>query len=901
MKRISQTINRDWRFNYFPVGVIDEEIAEVNYEDQNWTPVALPHTWSTYETTGELHPFIMNASEKEDLYWWYGWGWYRKEIKIDEKYKDKKVFIELDGVQKYTKLFLNGKLIGEHKGGYNSFYFDLTEHIKFDQKNVLAVAVSNRRDDPFGGIPPMTAGNFNVYGGIYRDVRIVIKDRLYIPFQGSADHEGGTFVTTPEVSHREAQVKVKTYLKNEYNTEKNLTLKTTIFDQENQIIAEMKEESQIKAGELKEFTQRSGKIKEPELWSPENPYLYRVTSEVMCEDNLIDTYESPLGFRWFHWDYEEKQLYLNGEKIHLHGTNRHQEYPWLGDAIPKWMHEMDLKDIRFNLGHNFLRTCHYPQDPYVYELCDQYGIISCEEVPNIKHLDFSDDIQKQNLKEMIRRDRNHPSIFIWSMGNETKDAADPKWARAEDETRIIHTRKARGRGSEVKHDHTQMEMENLLRCTVRGWYNKDVKDLEPENGQHTGHEEWQHDRALIPDGSIRGRIDTNGAMWIYNDHGADRKYKNCPLLYLNPKGWVDPYRVPKTLYYLWQAYWSDKDVLYVHPYDWTQRYIGQKRDLKVNSNCDYVELKVEGRSLGKKYPSEENDYTVIYKKIKVKNTPLIAEGVRNKKLVTRKLEMPGDPHQIVLSTDHKEITADRTGISLIKVDIVDEKGTHVPGANNKLKVNISGKGSLIGPDTYRSDINKNGNKKGTMYTDTPLYLPVRASSTPGEIKVRVNSPEIKADEIIINTVSPEKNKYMGIKEYPIREDKDRKIEKTDEVKYNRTNETYALKETFENIDFTRYPETEYDKKLEDLITKRNEDIIIDNDIFSVLIEVMVNYMKKENGILIADDYNFLINRYNRCCEYCKFDRSLNRNREKKCEYAEIMIEEGKNPEEINKS
>ncbi|MFW6308839.1 MAG: hypothetical protein ACOC1S_02355, partial [bacterium] len=219
----------------------------------------------------------------------------------------------------------------------------------------------------------------------------------------------------------------------------------------------------------------------------------------------------------------------------------------------------------------------------------------------------------------------------------------------------------------------------------------------------------------------------------------------------------------------------------------------------------------------------------------------------------------------------------------------------------KLKVNIFGKGSLIGPDTYRSDINKNGNKKGTMYTDTPLYLPVRASSTPGEIKVRVNSPEIKADEIIINTVSPEKNKYMGIKEYPIREDKDRKIEKTDEVKYNRTNETYALKETFENIDFTRYPETEYDKKLEDLITKRNKDIIIDNDIFSVLIEVMVNYMKKENGILIADDYNFLINRYNRCCEYCKFDRSLNRNREKKCEYAEIMIEDGKNPEEINKS
>ena len=310
------------------------------------------------------------------------------------------------------------------------------------------------------------------------------------------------------------------------------------------------------------------------------------------------------------------------------------------------MHEMDLKDIKYNLGHNFLRTCHYPQDPYVYDLCDQYGIITCEEVPNIKHLDFSDEIQKKNLKQMIRRDRNHPSIFIWSMGNETKDAADPEWAIEEDKTRIIHTRKARGRGSEVKHDHQQMEMENLLRCTIRGWYNEDIKDLEPENGQHTGHEEWQHDRALIQDGSIRGRVDTNGVFWIYNDHGADRKYKNCPLLYVNPKGWVDSYRIPKAIYYLYQAYWSDKEVLYVHPYDWTSRYIGQKRDIKVNSNCDYVELKIDGKPLGKKYPSTKNDFTVVFENVPVKNTTLVAEGQKEGKSVKRQLEMPGYPQKL---------------------------------------------------------------------------------------------------------------------------------------------------------------------------------------------------------------------------------------------------------------
>ncbi|MFW5985234.1 MAG: glycoside hydrolase family 2 TIM barrel-domain containing protein [Halanaerobiaceae bacterium] len=891
-------INQNWKFNYFPEGNLKEEIAKNNFRDTDWVPVAVPHTWNTYETTKELHPFIMNASERVDPYWWYGWGWYRKEIEIDSKYKNNKIFIEFDGVQKYTKLFLNGKLIGEHKGGYNSFCFDLTEHIIFDEKNTLAVAVSNRRDDHFGGIPPMTAGNFNVYGGIYRDVRIVIKDRLYIPFQGSAEHEGGTFVTTPEVSRKSAKVQVKTYIKNEYDNEKIITLKTKIFDKDEQLVTSMKSKVEVEPEEIKEVEQISKSISEPELWSPENPCLYTVVSEIIKENELLEAYKSPLGFRWFKWDYGEERLYLNGKKIHLHGTNRHQEYPWLGDAIPKWMHEMDLKDIKYNLGHNFLRTCHYPQDPYVYELCDKYGIIACEEVPNIKHLDFSDEVQKQNLLEMIRRDRNHPSILFWSMGNETKDAADPAWAVAEDETRIIHTRRARGRGSEVRHDHQQMEMENLLRCTIRGWYNSDVKDLEPENGQHTGHEEWQHDQALIADSSLRGRIDTNGAMWLYNDHGAERKYKNCPLLYINPKGWVDSYRVPKAIYYLWQANWSNKTVLHVHPYDWTAGYINQKRDIKVNSNCEYVELKMEGKSLGKKIPNQENNYTVIFAGVKVKDVPLIVEGKREGQYIKRKIEIPGQPHQISLTTEQEVITADRAGISLIKVDILDENKNHVFGAHNELRVNVSGAGYLVGPEIYYSDIDKNSQKEGTMYIDTPIYIPIRSTCNPGQIKIQVTSFALQADEITIKSVIPEKKDDTGIKEFPVQKNKTRKLEKKAGINYQNEKGIYALKETKEDIDFSSYPESEYRSRLAKLIKKRNKDIIIDQDILQILLKVMVEYLKKEEGILVADDYNFLINRYNMCCKYCKFDIFLNKRSEKKIDIASQIIEKGKNVDQL---
>lgn len=178
-------------------------------------------------------------------------------------------------------------------------------------------------------------------------------------------------------------------------------------------------------------------------------------------------------------------------------VNRHQELPWLGDAMPKWMHRRDLEDIRWNMGLCFQRTAHYPQDPYVYDLCDRLGFILMEEVPNIKDLAFGRDVQRQNVKEMIRRDRNHPSIFIWSMGNETNQPADSAWASEEDKSRIIYLRRGENGGDYVRMTDKDLAIENLLRCTVRGWYITDDHDFgsqtgNPDGAQVTGTEAWQH-------------------------------------------------------------------------------------------------------------------------------------------------------------------------------------------------------------------------------------------------------------------------------------------------------------------------------------------------------------------------------------------------------------------------
>ena len=278
--RIAKTINTEWVFNYFPEPEAENGGYEkTSFDDSKWAYIAIPHTWSAYETTRELHPYIRNASFKDDPYWWFGWGWYRKRIVIDESFRGKKITFEFDGVQKYSKVYLNGKYLCDHKGGYTSFYFDATDAVEFGKENILVVAVNQAQNDRYS-IAPMNAGNWVTYGGIVRDVRIVITDLLNVPYQGSYKHEGGTFITTPKVSEQEATVNVKSYVQNKYNTDKKTRIVTVITDADNKVIEKMESAQTVKAGEIAEFVQDAGPLINPKLWSPETPYIYKLYTEV---------------------------------------------------------------------------------------------------------------------------------------------------------------------------------------------------------------------------------------------------------------------------------------------------------------------------------------------------------------------------------------------------------------------------------------------------------------------------------------------------------------------------------------------------------------------------------------------------------------------------------------------
>jgi beta-galactosidase len=864
--REAKIINSQWTFNYFPEKTAGTGYESAGYDDSKWSAISIPHTWSTFETTGELHPYIRSASENDNPYWWTGWGWYRKHFIVNKEFAGRRVFIEFEGVQKYCKVWINGNYLGDHKGGYGSFDFDITKYINPGAENVLAVAVSNKMIDEFK-IPPMAAGNFDVYGGIYRDVTVVMKDNLYIPMQGSASHEGGTFVTTPEVSARKGVVRVQTWVKNDDDRPRVAVLKTTITDPAGKVVADIRSSSEIKPGELFRFDQISKPIKNPGLWSPDDPCLYRVYSEVTDGKVVTDIYESPLGFRWFRWDYKENFLYVNDKKVIIHGGNRHQEYPWLGDAMPKWITRMDFNDIAVNLNYNFMRTAHYPNDNLVYELTDKYGIAIDEESPSIKNQLFSAEVQEQQMKEMIRRDRNHPSILFWSMGNETNHAVDSKFAIAEDTTRILTARRVTegSAGAFVRHTDENLALENLLRCTIRGWYNTDVKDLQPADAQHCGTEEHQQNMLISS-----GRFGTgNLCIWLYEDHGADREYLNSPLLHVNPKGYVDSYRIPKYAYYFWQANFSDKPMVFILPHFWRSQYIGQKKDINIDSNCDTVELFVNGSSQGLMYPDKSNFHNVTFKDIMVQHGTLSAVGRRGGEKVKTEVVMAGTPAKIVLTTSHHNISADRSSVFIVRADITDANSNHVYGATNTIKWSITGPAELVGPSVYESDIEKHHQMEGTMYTDMPVANVIRSSGEPGNIRISVSASGLATGsvEIISTVVNPDNS---VITEPVLLIEGRLKPGKSQEERTVNTLITKEMKETVDELNLKPADKKEYAAFIGDYILGNNKNIDSASYEFKALVETFSTQLVNTSGRLIADDYNFSVDHFNKCMTISKY-------------------------------
>ena len=360
--------------------------------------VSLPHTWNAED-----------AVDDEPGYW-RGIGWYDRKLLLNDELGGKKVFVRFEGANQEVDLFVNGQHAGNHKGGYTAFVFDITPFIR-PGENTFQVKVDNSHNE---GIPPMGA-DFTFFGGIYRDVSLVFLPENHISIEHFAS--SGVYITTPEVSPAQASVEIQTHL-SIGRPEKKLLLEQVILDPEGKRVASVRQTIRKPSGKLVLSTRLQ--VPQPLLWDVEDPALYAVETSLLDQGGaVIDTRRNSFGIRTFRFD-PDSGFFLNGRHLSLIGTNRHQDYPGLGNALPDEMHLRDIRLLK-EMGGNFLRISHYPQDPLISGLCDRLGILSCVEIPVVNRIGLTEAFTPncENMaREMVYQHFNHPSMVAWAYMNE---------------------------------------------------------------------------------------------------------------------------------------------------------------------------------------------------------------------------------------------------------------------------------------------------------------------------------------------------------------------------------------------------------------------------------------------------------------------------------------------------
>lgn len=623
--RTRHTINDQWRF---APGAV-EGAERFALDDRGWERVTLPHTWNAADAFDKRAKYRRGA------------GWYRRPLELPPSMRGKRVFVYFEGANQVADLYVNEKHAGRHAGGYTAFVFDVTDYISFSRPNLLAVRVDNSHDPD---IPPLNA-DFTFYGGIYRDVWLIATSPIHVAV---TDHASpGVFISTPEASAQRAPVRITGTIVNAGDAPARVRVLNRIFDAAGAEVSVVGSNVRIEAGSSAVFEQQAPPIERPRLWSPETPYLYRIRTEVYEGIDLVDTTDNPLGVRWFRAD-PQNGFTLNGRPIRLHGTNRHQDYPGLGNALGDDLHRRDVRLIKEN-GFNFLRLAHYPQDPAVLREADRVGLLLWEEIPVVNLISTSPGFAENSermLVEMIRQHYNHPSVIFWGYMNEvllTKPNPLPDryydlvtslaWqlerrVRAEDPSRLTAMALSR---DEILDDKGIGDIPRVLGLNLYfGWYYETLDALGPfldrihaqrpsrpllvsEYGADTDERVHAYEPKAFDFSSEYGqtfhtasfpqiearRFVLGSAVWNQFDFGSagrqDTKYA------LNQKGLFFFDRTPKDTVFYYQAALLEKPVLYIAR-EWLERAGSRPEDrmqpVWVYTNQPEVELFVGGRSAG---------------------------------------------------------------------------------------------------------------------------------------------------------------------------------------------------------------------------------------------------------------------------------------------------------------
>jgi beta-galactosidase len=771
---------KDWKFNLGDAA----QAESPSFNDKTWRSLDVPHDWSVEGSFDEKNPAGVGGGALPG-----GIGWYRKTFATPANAKSKLAFVEFDGVYRNSEVWINGHYLGKRPNGYISFQYEISPYLNFSGPNLLAVKVDNSSQP-----------NSRWYSGsgIYRNVRLLITDPVHIG-------QWGVHIATTNVSVQSADIAIKTTVNNDSKEKRSVHVTSVITDPNGKEVARLRNALDLSAVSVKEMVQHYT-IKNPSLWSLEKPNLYHVISSIETGGKETDQVQTSFGVRYFEFD-PNHGFSLNGKQLKIKGVCNHHDLGCLGTAINVRALERQI-EIMKGMGVNSIRTSHNPPAPELLDLCDRMGILIMDEMFDMwkkkkTEFDYSldwDQWHRRDLQDFILRDRNHPSVIIWSIGNEILEQWDSTGTPITKELVSIVKELDSSRPVTTANNGpspTNKILEAGVLDLIGYNYNHNIFTAFPSTFPGQKFIATETTSALATRGHYDMPSDSIGRWPIawdkpFNEGNPDftvsaygnvsapwgstheetwkvmKKHDFLSGMYIwtgfdylgepTPYGWparssyfgvIDLAGFPKDAYYLYQSEWTNTPVLHVFPHwNWKE---GQTIDVWAYYNqADEVELFLNGKSLGSK--SKTGDDLHVMWRLKFVPGVLKAVSRKNgKEVLTREIRTAGKPSKLVLKCDHKNIKADGKDLSFITVEVLDENNNIVPDADDLVSFEVDSNGRIAGVDNGDPVSHESFKAKQRKAFHGKCLLVIQSRDKSGIIQVKASASGLSPASIEIKT------------------------------------------------------------------------------------------------------------------------------------------------------
>lgn len=771
-----EEFDASWRFNRGDASGAEQ----ATFDDSKWKTLDVPHDWSIELAFNSSSPAGSSGGYLDG-----GIGWYRKSFTLDASDAGKRILVEFDGVYMSSQVWINGTSLGTRPYGYSSFEYDLTPNVKFDgSSNVIAVKVNNNQPN----------SRWYSGSGIYRNVWLTRLGPVHIP-------NSGVYVTTPMVSMASGSVSVSSDVQNQGTDAAQVTVTATVLDASGAPVATNDSPATSVAAAATSTVTQTLTVPSPTLWSTTAPYLYRLKVEVKTGGSTVDTYVTSLGFRTPTFD-ASTGFALNGTGMKLRGVDMHHDLGALGAAVNYRAIERQLQILK-GMGVNAIRTSHNPPAPELLDVADRLGMLIMEEAfdtwtqpktTNDYALYFNDWAQR-DIQDMVRRDRNHPSVIMWSIGNEISGATTTiaqnlkNWVLGLDKTRPVTWASNKMSGphyTSVDHDiaaildlagynyapyagdydadHSAHPSWKLFGSEVaaavrsRGIYHTPASTVTKSTSQSSADRQcssydneatgfgataqdaysYDNDRAFVLGEFVWSGFDYIGEPTPYSSWPSKSSYF----------GIVDTAGFPKDIYYFYQSRWTTQPMVHLLPHwNWTN---GTNVTVYAYNNCDSVELFLNDASQGVKSMGASAlraEWSVPWA-----SGTLRADCTKGGSVVASdSVKTAGSAAKVVLTADRNPIRADGKDLVFVTADVQDASGVIVPTANNSITFAVSGPGQLVGLDN--GDPTDTTSYKGTSrkaFSGKALAI-VRSTKTAGSIVIQASATGLTSDPLTVST------------------------------------------------------------------------------------------------------------------------------------------------------